>query len=140
MDARGPGSRPRRRRRVPDRAPAPTAAEPGRRTRQPVPFWVGARAGDARQCLERLGADAGNGQLVDRGAVAAAQLDQLAHSSLGEDGDAIAERFGIGQDVRGEDHRRAGGVAGADELAHGVAAGGIEAGHRLVEDQQLRAG
>ena len=61
-------------------------------------------------------------------------VDQAA---LREDGDAAAERFGVAQHVRAEEHGAAAIAQPEDQRADVAAAERIEARHRLVEDHQL---
>ncbi len=71
---------------------------------------------------------------------AGGQIFNCAHAakfSLVNDGDAIAECFGVGQNVGGEEH----GLAFVLELLHQVAhfapAHGVESGHWFVEEHEL---
>ena len=59
-------------------------------------------------------------------------------ASLRENRDAAAQRLGVAQHVRAEEHRAAAIAQAEDQRAHVAAAERIEARHRLVEDHQLR--
>src|SRR5260370_24688337 len=51
------------------------------------------------------------------------------------DADAIADRLHVGEDVRGEEDGAALCAQAEDDVAHVLAADGIEAAHRLVGDR-----
>ena len=55
-----------------------------------------------------------------------------------DDGHAIADHLDVGEDVGREEDGAALGVQLDDQVAHLLAADGIEPGHRFVEDDQLR--
>src|SRR5437867_8304463 len=59
-------------------------------------------------------------------------------STAVDDHHAIADLFDFGQNMRAEEDRLAGLFEGMHQVQNFLAAGGIEAGSRLVEDQQLR--
>jgi len=71
-------------------------------------------------------ADVRRDQIGERAAVRQAAID--------EDPDPIADRFHVGEDVRGEQDRPALLAELEDEIADLLAADGIEAAHRLVQD------
>ena len=54
--------------------------------------------------------------------------------ALRHDADLAAQRLGVRQDVRAEEHRAAAVAQPQDQVAHLAAAERIEAGHRLVEE------
>ena len=58
-------------------------------------------------------------------------------ASVVDDGQPLGEAVGLVQVLRGQQHRRALGGDGAHEVPHLVAAARIEAGGRLVEEQDL---
>ena len=57
--------------------------------------------------------------------------------ALGQNRDAAAQRLGVAQDVRAEEHRAAAIAQPQDQRAHVAAAERIEPRHRLVEDHEL---
>ena len=57
--------------------------------------------------------------------------------ALRDDRDAIAQRLGVGQDVRAEEHGAAARAKREDQIAHVTTAQRIEARHRLVEEHDL---
>ena len=59
-------------------------------------------------------------------------------AALRENRDAAAERLGVAQDVRAEEHRAAAIAQSQDQRADIAPAERIEAGHRLVEDDEIR--
>ena len=65
------------------------------------------------------------------------QSPDLQQTASAQDGDAIAERLRVGQDVGGEEHGLAPGLQVQDDVAHQAAPEGIEAGHGLVEEDHL---
>ena len=58
-------------------------------------------------------------------------------AAAGDDGDAAAERLGVGEDVRAEEHRPALVAQPQDQVPDLPAPEGIEPGHRLVEKDDL---
>jgi hypothetical protein len=60
------------------------------------------------------------------------------HLSLGDDGDLLAEALGVGDHVGREDHRHSGARLTADQLLQLGLVDRVEAGERLVEDDQAR--
>ena len=58
-------------------------------------------------------------------------------AALGENRDAVAQRLGVAQDVRAEEDRAAAIAQIENQRSHVAATERIEAGHRLVEDDEL---
>ena len=60
------------------------------------------------------------------------------HPAVVDDRDPVGELVGLVEVLRGQQHRRALGDERADDVPHLVAPARVEAGRRLVEEQQLR--
>ncbi len=58
--------------------------------------------------------------------------------AAGDDSDSTAERLGVSQDVRAEEHGAALIAQVEDQMPHVPAAHRIEPGHRLVQEKHLR--
>ncbi len=62
------------------------------------------------------------------------------HAAVVDDRDLVGQRVGLLQVLRGQQHGRAVGDQAAHDAPHVLALGGVEAGRRLVEEDDRRAG
>ncbi len=71
---------------------------------------------------------------------ARSQIRNRAHAaefSFVDDGDPVAERFGVGKNVSGEEYSFAFVLELLHQVAHFAPSHGIEAGHRFIEEYKL---